>query len=110
MDIKTAVTHFSALAQETRLEVFRLLVKAGSDGMLAGEIAEALGVRQNTMSSNLSVLANAGLLQSQREGRFIRYSIDFENLSELLSFLMEDCCGGDPEACQAAIDKIMKCC
>jgi ArsR family transcriptional regulator len=81
MDIKDAITHFSALAQETRLEVFRLLVKAGGDGMLAGEIADALGVKQNTMSSNLSVLSNAGLLQSSREGRFIRYSIDFDNLS-----------------------------
>ncbi|MEP2979204.1 MAG: metalloregulator ArsR/SmtB family transcription factor [Lentilitoribacter sp.] len=110
MDIKDAIIHFSALAQETRLEVFRLLVKAGGDGMLAGEIADALGVKQNTMSANLSVLSNAGLLQSSREGRYIRYSIDFENLSELLSFLMEDCCGGDPEACQVAIAKIMKCC
>ncbi len=110
MDINTAIAHFSALAQETRLQVFRLLVKAGSGGMLAGDIADALGVKQNTMSSNLSVLSNAGLLQSTREGRFIRYSIDFDNLSELLSFLMEDCCGGDPEACQIAIAKIMKCC
>lgn len=110
MDIKTAIAHFSALSQETRLEVFRLLIKAGTDGMLAGDIADALGVKQNTMSSNLSVLSNAGLLQSQREGRFIRYSIDFDQLSELLSFLMEDCCGGEPEACQAAIAQIMKCC
>lgn len=78
--------------------------------MLAGEIADVLNVKQNTMSSNLSVLSQAGLLQSKREGRSIRYSIDFDNLGELLSFLMEDCCGGDPKACQIAIDKILKCC
>lgn len=110
MDIKTATTSFSALSQETRLNVFRLMVKAGDKGMLAGEIGEELNVKQNTMSANLAVLTQAGLLKNEREGRGIRYFIDFENMGHLLAFLMEDCCGGKPEVCRPAIEKIMKCC
>ena len=89
----------SALAQGTRLDVFRLLVRAGSAGMYAGEIAEAMDARQNTMSTNLSILARAGLVRSVREGRSMRYFADLEGMRGLLSYLMEDCCGGDPAAC-----------
>ena len=71
MDKSDAIEALHALAQETRLEVFRLLVKQGADGMAAGDIAEALGVRQNTMSANLAVLARAGMIRSAREGRVI---------------------------------------
>lgn len=110
MDIDKTIASFSALAQKTRLDVFRLLVKAGDKGMLAGEIGEALEVKQNTMSANLNILAQAGLIKSDREGRNIRYFIDFKNLGQLLSFLMEDCCGGRPEICRPVIDKIVKCC
>lgn len=110
MDINIATSSFSALSQETRLNVFRLMVKAGEKGMLAGEIGEVLNVKQNTMSANLSVLTQAGLLKNEREGRGIRYFIDFENMGQLLAFLMEDCCGGKPEFCRPAIEKIIKCC
>lgn len=110
MDTNEAIQSFSALAQETRLDVFRLMITAGSKGMLAGEIGEALDVKQNTMSANLSVLTQAGLLKNEREGRNIRYFVDFNSLSGLLTFLMEDCCGGQPELCKPTIDKILKCC
>ena len=69
-------------------------------------IAETLGVRQNTMSSNLSILLNAGLVRSTREGRAIRYFADMERMRALLSFLLEDCCGGRPELCQPALAEL----
>lgn len=74
--------------------------------MLAGQISEALDVRQNTLSANLSILLGAGLVRNAREGRSIRYFADFEGLRALLEFLMEDCCGGRPELCQSIIDEI----
>lgn len=110
MDKKNVLNAFAALSQETRLDVFRLLVKAGTQGLAAGEIAEKLGVRQNTMSANLSVLLNAGLVRNERQGRSIRYFSDFESVRGLLAFLMEDCCGGRPEICQPVIDEIAFAC
>lgn len=106
MDKDMSLAALSALAQETRLEVFRLLVRAGPGGMLAGEIAEALSVRQNTLSTNLSILQGAGLLGRRREGRAIRYSADLDGMRGLLGFLMEDCCGGRPEACRPVISDL----
>ncbi|MEQ8895549.1 MAG: metalloregulator ArsR/SmtB family transcription factor [Roseovarius sp.] len=110
MDKTHALAAFSALSQPTRLDVFRLLIKAGPDGMAAGDIAEALGVRQNTMSANLSVLHHAGLVRNTREGRSIRYYADLDGTSGLLAFLMEDCCGGNPELCQPLISQIACAC
>ena len=101
---------FSALSQQTRLDVFRLLVKAGVEGMLSGEISGRLNVRQNTMSANLTVLLNAGLVRNERYGRTIRYFADFGAMRGLLAFLMEDCCGGNPEICQPVIDEIACAC
>lgn len=106
MDKNDTLVAFSALSQETRLDVFRLLIKAGDAGMLAGEIAEALDVRQNTMSANLSVLLNAGLVRNMREGRTIRYVADTDGLRGMLGFLLRDCCGGRPELCDPLIDDI----
>lgn len=110
MDISNALNSFSALSQETRLAVFRLLVKAGTSGMAAGEIAAALDVRQNTMSANLAVLARSGLISSRREGRVIRYFANMEAVKQLLAFMLEDCCGGNPEKCQPVIDEISLAC
>jgi len=107
MDKKHTLAALAALSQETRLDVFRLLVKAGSKGMLAGEIAEALGVRQNTMSGNLQILLSAGLVSNTREGRAIRYVADMEAMRELLAFLMEDCCGGRAELCRPALEEVL---
>ena len=74
--------------------------------MLAGEIAETLDARQNTMSTNLSVLLNAGLLRNEREGRAIRYFANMDGLQGLLGFLLQDCCGGRPELCRPLIEDI----
>lgn len=106
MDKKQTLAAFAALSQETRLEAFRLLVRAGDEGLLSGEIGERLDVRQNTMSANLAVLLNAGLLRNRREGRSVRYFADFDGVRGLLGYLMEDCCGGNPELCRPAIDQI----
>ncbi|MCV2894004.1 ArsR/SmtB family transcription factor [Lentibacter sp. XHP0401] len=106
MDKTHALAAFAALSQPTRLDVFRLLIKAGDEGMSAGDIGEALDVRQNTMSANLSILARADLIRSKREGRSIRYYADMDGMRGLLAFLMEDCCGGHPELCQPVISKL----
>lgn len=106
MDKTKALAALSALSQPTRLDVFRLLVRAGTEGMTAGDIATRLDVRQNTMSTNLSVLTQAGLLRNTREGRSIRYFADLDGMRGLLGFLMEDCCGGNPAHCQPLIQEI----
>src|ERR1700744_3132587 len=99
MEIWTAVECLSALAHQGRLSVFRLLVKAGPGGLAAGDIARKLGTAANTMSAQLLVLSNAGLLKARREGRSIIYAADFDRMSALLLYLTEDCCGGKPEIC-----------
>lgn len=106
MDKIHALDAFAALSQSTRLDVFRLLIKAGEAGISAGDISNTLGVRQNTMSANLSVLARSGLIRSEREGRCIRYFADMDGMRGLLAFIMEDCCGGRPELCQPVIDEL----
>jgi len=94
-----AVDALGALAHETRLSVFRLLVKAGPEGMIAGAIAEHQGVPPSTMSHHLATLERAGLVQSERESRLIHYRADYDGMRRLLSFLMQDCCQGAPEMC-----------
>lgn len=106
MDKKASIAALAALGHETRIDVFRLLVRAGPGGLLAGEIGQRLEVRQNTMSAHLAVLHRAGLVRSLREGRGIRYFADFEGMRGVLGFLMEDCCGGRPELCKPVIEKI----
>lgn len=103
------VKRLSALAQDGRLEAFRLLIKAGPDGLSAGEIARALDVAPNTLSAQLAVLANAGLVGSRREGRSIIYAACYGAMSELLVYLMEDCCQGRPEVC-APLVQAAACC
>jgi DNA-binding transcriptional ArsR family regulator len=94
-----AIEALSALAHPGRLAVFRLLVRAGADGMAAGEVARALDTPPNTMSSNLAILSRAGLIRSHREARSIIYQADYAAFAELLGFLVEDCCDGRPEVC-----------
>jgi DNA-binding transcriptional ArsR family regulator len=106
MDKKAALDALAALGQDTRLEVFRLLVKAGPEGLPAGEIGERLRTVQNTTSAHLKVLAHAGLIRAEREGRTIRYAADMTGFRDLLAFLMEDCCEGSPELCRPVIDAI----
>ena len=107
MDKNAALAALSALGQDTRLEVFRLLVRAGSHGLPAGEIAQRLGILQNTMSAHLKVLDHAGIVRTERDGRTIRYIADMTGFRDLLAFLMEDCCNGRPELCRPVIDAVM---
>jgi DNA-binding transcriptional ArsR family regulator len=99
MEMKRAVVALSALAHEGRISVFRLLVRAGRDGLAAGEIARRVGAPPNTLSSNLNILSHAGLVHSRRAGRSIIYTAAYDQMSELLGFLMEDCCNGLAEIC-----------
>jgi len=99
MQLPSAVEALSALAHSSRLAVFRLLVRAGPDGMPAGEIAREIGALPNTLSTHLTILGHAGLIQSRREGRSVIYSANYQGMRALLGFLMEDCCGGRPEIC-----------
>ncbi|NBD95138.1 MAG: metalloregulator ArsR/SmtB family transcription factor [Gammaproteobacteria bacterium] len=99
MESKRAIAAFAALAQEHRLAVFRLLVEAGTNGLTAGEIAEAVGVPPSTLSSHLAQLERAGLLRSWRRQRFVHYAADLNGARGLIAFLTEDCCRGHPEIC-----------
>ena len=94
-----AVKAFSALAQEHRLAVFRLLVQEGPNGLPAGEIAKSIGISPSSMSFHLSNLENSGLVHSWRDQRRIIYAANYEITRKLLSFLTEDCCAGRPEIC-----------
>jgi DNA-binding transcriptional ArsR family regulator len=97
METSNAVTSLAALAQETRLEIFRTLVQAGRDGLAAGAIAEAVGTPASTLSFHLKELSAAGLVRSRQEGRFIYYSADYAAMSQLVTFLTENCCRGAPQ-------------
>jgi len=106
VDKETAVLALAALGQDTRLEVFRLLVRAGAEGVPAGEVASRLRIVQNTMSAHLKILGHAGLVRAEREGRTIRYVADMTGFRDLLAYLMEDCCNGAPELCQPVIQAV----
>lgn len=105
METITAVSALGALAHETRLQIFRLLVRAGAEGLAVGRIAEALGVEANgRLSFHLKELVAAGLASARQQGRFIYYSTNYAAMNALLRYLTEDCCGGTPcgetvEAC-----------
>lgn len=110
MDIKHASGSLAALAHDGRLAVFRLLVKAGPEGMAAGDIARKLTTQPNTMSAQLLILSNAGLVRARRDGRSIIYAVDFEAMAALLLFLTKDCCGGRPEICAPLSQTVNACC
>ena len=106
METKRAVESLSALAQDTRLAIFRLLVQAGAEGKAAGQIGEALALPPATLSFHLAGLARAGLAQSRQEGRFVIYRANFDSMNALVAFLTENCCGGAvcaPAACVPAL-------
>lgn len=92
MDLQNALVAFDALSQETRLRVFRALVEQGPGGMAAGAIGEKLEIPHNTLSFHLNHMSNAGLVTSRRDGRSIIYSANFENFTDLIRFMVEDCC------------------
>lgn len=99
MQVAAAVQALSALAQENRLAVFRLLVQTGPQGLVVGQIAEALGMAAATLSFHLKTLTQGGLVTSQQEGRFIRYVANFDAMHDLLDYLSENCCGSSAAAC-----------
>jgi ArsR family transcriptional regulator len=105
MEKADAVTALAALAQENRLDVFRLLVQAGPDGMPAGRVAEALDLAPNTLTFHFDRLRQAGLVTVRREGRSMVYAARFETMNTLLGFLTENCCQGAEDACAPAVCK-----
>jgi DNA-binding transcriptional ArsR family regulator len=105
MDSTTAVNALKALAQETRLAAYRALV-GERDGLAAGGLAGKLGVPQNTLSAHLAVLAQAGLVDSERQSRSIIYRASLARLEELMVFLAQDCCGGNPALCVPFLNKL----
>ena len=110
MESYDALVAFGALSQITRLDVFRLLVRHEPSGLPAGEIARELDVPQNTMSTHLGILARAGLIQSERQGRSIIYRADLSTLRDLTLFLVKDCCGGSAELCAPLVKELTPCC
>ncbi len=107
METSDAIQAFAALAQPTRLAVFRLLVRQGPQGLPAGAIARKLAVPQNTLSSHLAVLARGGLVSSRRAGRRIIYAADMDGVRRILLYLTRDCCQGRPETCGALLEEVL---
>ncbi len=99
MNDENAVKILSALAQPTRFSVFRLLIKMGEQGIPAGKIAEELDVAQNTLSSHLNILVNAGIISFSREGRVLNYKVEIERTKIFMDYLVIDCCDGQPDLC-----------
>jgi ArsR family transcriptional regulator, arsenate/arsenite/antimonite-responsive transcriptional repressor len=111
MEIKAAVTALGALAQETRLSIYRLLVEAGRDGESVGNIGETLKVPGATLSFHLKELARAGLVTMRQERQFIYYAVDFERMAELMTFLTQNCCRGMPQKCLTVVETaLVSCC
>ncbi|HVI28549.1 metalloregulator ArsR/SmtB family transcription factor [Hansschlegelia sp.] len=101
-----ALDALSALGQSTRLRIFRRLVAMGPEPVAAGVLAQALGCRQNTLSTHLAILSRAGLIVGVREGRSILYRADFDGMRGLVNYLLEDCCNGRPEVCAPVFDAL----
>jgi ArsR family transcriptional regulator len=110
MEIKGGVTALGALAQETRLSIYRLLVEAGPDGVSAGRIGEKLEVPAATLSFHLKELSRAGLVSARQEKQFIYYAVDFERMAELMTFLTQNCCQGMPQACLTVVETALGSC
>lgn len=110
MDNDSAIAALGALAQTTRLDAFRLLVRHEPEGLAAGEVARALGVPQNTMSVHLATLTRAGLIRAERRSRVINYRASIDQLTALTLFLVKDCCDGNAELCAPLIAELSPCC
>ena len=101
-----AIQSLAALAHDGRLSVYRCLVRAGPKGLAAGEVAARVRIQPNTLSAQLSLLSNAGLIHSRREGRSIIYSADLEALNRLVLYLIEDCCEGRADVCGPILEAL----
>jgi ArsR family transcriptional regulator, arsenate/arsenite/antimonite-responsive transcriptional repressor len=109
MESEDAILALAALAQSTRLDVFRLLARHEPEGLPAGDIAKALAVPQNTMSSHLAILSRAGLISAQRFSRSIVYRADLVRFQSVVLFMLKDCCDGRPEICGPVIESLTPC-
>jgi ArsR family transcriptional regulator, arsenate/arsenite/antimonite-responsive transcriptional repressor len=109
MDSTDVILCLAALAQPTRLEVFRSLVAHEPDGVPAGDLARRAGVPHNTMSGHLNILSRAGLVRSERRSRSIIYRADLDRFRAVASFLLKDCCGGHPEVCAPLLVELTCC-
>ena len=103
METDTAVAALAALAQQNRLEVFRLVVQTGATGLPAGRIAERLGIAAPTLSFHLAQLRHAGLVQMRRDGRSLIYAVNYDGMNGLMEFLTDNCCAGDAAACRVPV-------
>lgn len=110
MESSDAIGALSALAQPTRLDAFRLLVRHEPDGIAAGDIAERVKTPQNTMSAHLAILSRSGLIRGERHGRSIVYRADLDAFRALTLFLIKDCCAGSPDLCAPLIAELAPCC
>jgi DNA-binding transcriptional ArsR family regulator len=110
MDMHDAVISLAALAHEQRLKIFRLLVREGPGGLPASDIAEAVGASPTAASFHLKELDRAGLISATRDGRYVRYAVHVEGMRQLLTYLTEDCCQGNPQLCGATIKKSRSVC
>jgi len=103
MKTKLIVSQLASIAQEARLEIFRLLVQAGSEGLAAGSIGESLAIPPSTLSFHLKELSNAGLINSKQVSRFIYYSANYAAMESLIGYLTENCCAGEKRCCPESI-------
>jgi ArsR family transcriptional regulator len=110
MEMKEAVVTLAALAQDTRLSIFRLLVQVGPEGIPVGQVGEELQVAPATLSFHLKELYHAGLISSRQEGRFIYYSANFESMTALMTFLTQNCCQGMPQECITVVETALGSC
>lgn len=110
MDKLQTILALAALAQPTRLDTFRLLVRREPEGVPAGELAKLLAVPQNTMSAHLAVLSRAGLISGERQSRSIIYRADLAGFRAVIAFLLKDCCGGRADLCGPLIEELIPCC
>jgi ArsR family transcriptional regulator, arsenate/arsenite/antimonite-responsive transcriptional repressor len=109
MEERQALQALAALANETRLAIFRLLIARGPSGLAAGDIAQRLAIQPSTLSFHLKELDRAGLLRASRVSRQLFYAVDIEGMRQLLTFLTADCCNGHPEICGGLVQAIESC-
>lgn len=102
MDTQQAVLQLASIAQSARLEIFRLLVQAGNEGLAAGSISSQLDIPTSTLSFHLRALTHASLISAEQQGRFIYYRANYDNMNALIAYLTENCCGGKTQCCPPA--------